>query len=898
MMNESRNLYLIGKKIQAGIFIIIFLSTLLTPGSNQMAIAADTPPIPISPAEGTVTTVVNYPPLAVPEFKWSAVPEATNYRLQVSGDIGFATIALQVTTPNTTYTPVNMSSTLFADGDWYWRVRVESPSPPSEYSDPVMFSKHWASDYTVPQLYYPPNDGTMDFYEHPVFSWSRVTGAAKYRFQIAVTPDSFNQPIYTRDTLAVTHQPVTKLANGIYYWRVIPLDPASHSGTPSEIRSFTLNYGSTFFNQVPIQISPEDNSTPTFTPTFSWTAIKGAERYRMEYTSDPTCSFQTQTTAVVTRNTSYTPTSTFPNDINYCWRVRAESGVSTGEWSPIWIFQKRWYLKPILLAPTNNYKYGLYPLYQWTPVPGASQYRIEIDLNDDFVGLFDAASTTNTFFTMRNYIGTTFTPYYWRVKPIDGNGHDGIWSDVDSFQSYYTSTAPVQIYPFYYYLPNDPGQYGEFQLNPSRDMTAPIPLFIWNRTTNPTPEGGTYAIAYRLQVSTTPYFTSPVWVFDTENTSAVPTILNNFTPIVGQDYYWRICPLDSMDGNCLTNPTNEDIWWSQIWKTRFDPALMLPPTQGASPQLIRPVHGEEFVEATPLLEWWPFQDADYYQLQISRDSDFNSFEVQEDVPYPAYASQYSIAQRSLDRIDYGTFYWRVRASVNGSWTGWSDIWRFQIASQSEWLENRSIGSPYNQVQIGTDPLADVGNNYDLTNINVVQSNDYWWFGFDVITTTTNMSYVIYIDLDHMDGSGAPFPPSDRPYIVSTISAHQPEFAIFVDQVESAFSLDDTYIYPWLNSDWGFFQKLRDISGGGLSYTNGYLELRIPDTAINMSSVNSSISLMVFSVDITTGELQDSVPSDPNAPGSGLLSRFTSVSENMNLIFHQTTQPVIHVYIPR
>jgi hypothetical protein len=287
MMKVRRKLNFAGKKIQAGLFIIIFLSTLITPGSNQMAIAADTPPIPILPADGTVTTVINYPPLAIPEFKWTSVPDATSYRLQISGDIGFSTVAFEVTTPNTTYTPVNMSSTLFADGDWYWRVRVESPSPSSEYSNPIMFTKNWASDENKPELNR-PNDGEMtDFYEQPIFSWSRVSGAAKYRFQIAVTPDSFHQPLYTRDTLAVTHQPVTKPANGLYYWRVIPLDPANHEGTSSEIRKFEIYYGYPDFNQVPIQLSPENNSFPTFTPTFRWTAIKGAETYRLQYTSAP-----------------------------------------------------------------------------------------------------------------------------------------------------------------------------------------------------------------------------------------------------------------------------------------------------------------------------------------------------------------------------------------------------------------------------------------------------------------------------------------------------------------------------------------------------------------------------------------------------------------------------------
>jgi hypothetical protein len=75
-----------------------------------------------------------------------------------------------------------------------------------------------------------------------------------------------------------------------------------------------------------------------------------------------------------------------------------------------------------------------------------------------------------------------------------------------------------------------------------------------------------------------------------------------FTLEAGQDYYWRVCPLDQIDGNCLKNSVNGDTWWSQIWKTRIDTSLGLTPTNGDTPQLLRPVHGSEYVEATLLLE--------------------------------------------------------------------------------------------------------------------------------------------------------------------------------------------------------------------------------------------------------------------------------------------------------
>jgi hypothetical protein len=61
----------------------------------------------------------------------------------------------------------------------------------------------------------------------------------------------------------------------------------------------------------------------------------------------------------------------------------------------------------------------------------------------------------------------------------------------------------------------------------------------------------------------------------------------------------------------------------------------------------------------------------------------------------------------------------------------------------------------------------------------------------------------------------------------------------------------------------------------------------------MSDFTGSISTILFSVNIDPAdpdfmELIDSVPSDPNVPGTGELSRFTSVTEHMNLLYPLNT----------
>lgn len=874
---SSRNLR---QRLFTMVSVIVLISTLITPLPNTVyAISA---PNLISPADTLVTTPDedSYPPLGVPSFVWEAVPDATLYKLQISNDIAFTSIALDINTPNTTYTPTSMSTSLFADGIWYWRVRVETPSPVSNWSNTWSFTKWWATVDNKPILLSPENAVSLAFFNAPDFSWTPVIGASKYRFLIAASEDGFNSPILSKDTLATTIQPNDRLANGEYWWKVIPLDPGSHLGTASEVRKFTLAYGTSAMNLVPTLLEPADESFPTFTPSFKWTAVEGAEHYRLEYTSDEDCDFSVGT-IVETRQTSFTPTDTFPNDLRYCWHVRAEAGAAVGDYTEIWHFQKKWYLQPQLLTPTNLFQNGLYPLYSWTPVPGAARYKIEIDNDPTFTPpLIETYTTANTTYSpQEKYIGTEY--YYWRVTPIDGGVELGLVSDFHEFQSYYTSTAPILVYPLYYYPPNDPIYYGDYLMDPYEDRTVAHPVFAWHRVMIPAPDGGVYAKAYRIQVDTTPYFSNIIWQYDTENTIASPTIDNNFTPQVGEDYYWRVCVIDELGAeNCRADPS---AGWSQVWRARFDSALALPYTSDVAPELLRPSIGQESVEATPLLEWYPLQDATQYKVEIDRDPTFSTVEYTNTatVSIPAFAPWHSIAQRSLDRLDYGTFYWRVQGSVNGDWSEWSDPGRFQIASQSEWRLNRTLGDPDNQLQIGYDELGDAQANYDLMRLYAAQQQGDWFFGFNANLTTPDMTYVIYLDIDHVDSSGATSPP-ERSYQVTTIPAHQPEFAIYIDQIDSIVNAQNTWIFAWNGVYWEFGQSLNDI-GGDLYWDSDYVEIRIPNAAIGMDERTSSASVILFSVNNTTYAVEDSVPSDPQVPGTAQLSRFSAVSEHMNLV---------------
>ena len=81
-----------------------------------------------------------------------------------------------------------------------------------------------------------------------------------------------------------------------------------------------------------------------------------------------------------------------------------------------------------------------------------------------------------------------------------------------------------------------------------------------------------------------------------------------------------------------------------------------------------------------------------------------------------------------------------------------------IASQSEWRRVRYLGESNNRLLVGRDPVADTSLNFDLSTLYVAQANPAWFIGFNANTDPIiDKTYVIYLDTDHVDGSGGMLP---------------------------------------------------------------------------------------------------------------------------------------------
>ncbi len=522
------------------IWILIFL--LLSPPAFpnvQAALGFAPPQVQLaSPGDGSITYASADQPKALPRFVWTPVAGAIAYRLEISRDASFDPAALLVEMPSTpfsTWTPVDAN--LPDDVLLYWRVRVEEQAGTAEkgdYSLAWSFRKDWrktGSDLSArnaANLLLPEDGAALAFTDppggavRPAFSWTAVLGATHYAFQVAQEQDF--DPLFYQETTISTHlQIASKLADGAYFWRVVPMQAGDPPlpGDPGETRKVIFDYHAEFLPQL---LEPANQSELAFNPTFRWSAVRGAQKYVLQYAPDPAFP-PAQTTQVDTFANRYTPPEFVDNNTRYYWRVRVVSGNSNAaEWTPYFSFDRIWSQKPGLLTPADNFLYANDPFFTWTPVPGAAEYTLEVDDNAEFSSPLLANDIRVPFYAFPDPENNCppFEPdlalaepmrVFWRVIPRDASEQPGRPSDTWTFVCDAAAGAPVQVYPNMYYAP-DP------QMNPRLENIAPLPAFLWKRVLNGVEQ--TQAALYQIQVADTPEFASTRYTFDTENMNAVP----------------------------------------------------------------------------------------------------------------------------------------------------------------------------------------------------------------------------------------------------------------------------------------------------------------------------------------------------------------------------------------
>jgi len=265
---------------------------------------------------------------------------------------------------------------------------------------------------------------------------------------------------------------------------------------------------------VPNLSSPSNGSLNVSTsPRLDWNSSANADSYQLQVSTSSGFSALAVNQSGIS-GTDWT-VSGLQNNTQYYWRVRASGGGGTSEWSSVWSFTT--VSLPIpgvpnLSSPSNgSSNVSTSPRLDWNSSANADSYQLQVSTSSGFSPLAaNQSGISGTDWTVSGLQNNT--QYYWRVRASGAGGTSG-WSSVWSF-----TTEPLP-------LPNAPNLLSP--VNGATNLETSV-SFDW--------ESVPFSDTYRLQVSTSSIFSSPV--IDESNLSGSQYNATGLSE--NQTYYWRV----------------------------------------------------------------------------------------------------------------------------------------------------------------------------------------------------------------------------------------------------------------------------------------------------------------------------------------------------------------------
>jgi len=334
------------------------------------------PPALVGPVDNADTKVVDV------VLDWEPVPGAVKYGLQISTDQNFLSGVTSVSNiVGTRYSP----PTTLGNDQYWWRVRpYDAAGHFLDWSqvDVWTFQRHWPDQ---PVLRYPIDEAVVGdpFY----YQWDAVPHASTYTLQLSVSPDFGT----ISDSCTTVHTTYVPKGNGdcwpgaanSYYWRVIARDD------PKPVVTDQIVSQVEHFHYLPDGVdmsaaTPADGATVSV-PTLSWEPVVNASKYKVYVKRVDTGSMVVN--GAETPATSFTPRTLLPVDNAYKWWVRPVWGTDRNGWG---LNEAGWNdftvvaqtapteVLPEQLSPADGTAYVRFPTLTWTPVVGATYYRIAL----------------------------------------------------------------------------------------------------------------------------------------------------------------------------------------------------------------------------------------------------------------------------------------------------------------------------------------------------------------------------------------------------------------------------------------------------------------------------------------------------------------------------------------
>jgi len=583
------------------------------------------------------------PPVHPAQFRWSSVPGATAYDVQVGADPKFTDPSLYTTT--TVKGTSHTSLTQQAPGTYYWRVRAQmaagivtkwSAEPSAERSE-----SPWSYE-VLPlaraTLATPSDDdpGGNSPIDEVVLDWNPVPGAATYDLQLSTDENFLSNTTTVPKVTGTRYSPPSTLDNDQYYWRVRPVDMSGNA--PSWGPDQTVWHFRRYWPEQPELQHPANGETVGDPFFFQWAPIHLASSYTLQVS--PTSSFASSKSCTTTQ-TTYTPaslsqTSCMPNAAGtYYWRVLATDktpGTRSIATQAINAEVHDFTYDPghvALTSPANGAELSV-PTLRWRPVSGASQYRVTITPVDSATGTsVPVATTASTSFTPRVVLKPG--DYRWQVQTLSEDNRPGAG----------TVLITQRVFTI---VPSIAPSAGSPEPTSPESSTSRFPTLTW------TPVVGATKYVVRLRRGGASAWNA------TTITTATPAAEDWGSAYLAPDRYeWQveawnggtflsqgavgafvIAPLDGVTGHraALTGTDLDD--------------------ENSSCQAAPPAACQN-LRQTPVLQWDPIPDAGYYKLYISRDAELTNL-----VPgYPTlvYGNVWTATTAFADSNAGAAYYW-------------------------------------------------------------------------------------------------------------------------------------------------------------------------------------------------------------------------------------------------
>jgi large repetitive protein len=373
------------------------------------------------PARGTVTG-------RTPLFTWEPVNGANSYFVLVAKDPNFSNIVDYAFTRLPAYSPRSfIRPTTYSDETtlYYWAVLPATGiTGAGAVGNPLAAAPANFQKASTPPNQMSPADGSL-LTEQPVFRWTGVEGARRYRFQVAQEP-TFAAPIEDVVTASTSYTPfTTHPADTTLYWRVRADDENQIGLTWSAVR--------TFQRKLPTPTLAGDNATiGDFTPAWTWSHVPGASGYTFSM-DGPTGAEHKEWAGL--RQPAAAFIYLFGPGI-WRWRVRAEfpklpSGTVFGPWSDYLPFTRT-------LSEPGGSRTSVsknHVLLSWTWKLGAKNFKVQISQRPDFSTNVEEVMTDNTSFapTLVHPFFQAGGTFWWRVAAMDKAMNVGDWTQAQRF---------------------------------------------------------------------------------------------------------------------------------------------------------------------------------------------------------------------------------------------------------------------------------------------------------------------------------------------------------------------------------------------------------------------------------------------------------------------------------